>query len=223
MSEKQIVTIEDLLFEMQEYKDATGQHFPQITNLLLPADGQPIYNIDLDTRTVDAPDILSVQFDHNAEIVYFRCPRYYDNMDLATTVCLIQYKNAPHKNEFGKTVQDAGFYWVPYYDIFQYEEDPENPGHLIPTLLIPWAIGGLATKYAGTVTYNIRFFKLAEDGKTFRFSLATRPKEGEVLHGFEYTLDELGVFELEQSDVVYQNYSDLVRAMEESTTYWVKV
>ena len=104
MSEKQIVTIEDLLFEMQEYKDATGQHFPQITNLLLPADGQPIYNIDLDTRTVDAPDILSVQFDHNAEIVYFRCPRYYDNMDLATTVCLIQYKNAPHLNEFGKEV-----------------------------------------------------------------------------------------------------------------------
>ena len=82
MSVKQIQTIEDLLFEIQSYTDGEGVHYPQITNLL-PADEQ-IFNIDLDTRTVDAPDILSVQFDHNAEIVYFRCPRYYDNMDLAS-------------------------------------------------------------------------------------------------------------------------------------------
>lgn len=222
MSVKQISTIEDLLFDIQEYTDDNGVHFPQITHLL-PADGQEVYNIDLDTRTVDAPEILSVQFDHNAEIVYFRCPRYHDNMDLASTVCLIQYKNAPHVNEFGKTVQDAGFYWVPYYDIFQYEDDPENPGNLIPTMLIPWAIGGLATNYAGTVTYSIRFYKMAQDGETYIYSLATRPKTGEVLHGFDYTLDELGVFESAQSDVVYKNYSDLKLAMEESTTYWVKV
>ena len=45
MSEKQNVTIEDLLFDIQEYTDDNGVHFPQITNLL-PADGQPIYNID---------------------------------------------------------------------------------------------------------------------------------------------------------------------------------
>lgn len=222
MSEKQNVTIEDLLFQMQEYKDSYGVSFPQIKNLL-PADEQPIYNIDLDTRTVDAPDILSVQFDHNAEIVYFRCPRYYDNMDLATTVCLIQYKNAPHKNEFGKEVQDAGLYWVPYYDIYKYEEDPENPGTLIPTMIIPWAIGGLATKYAGKVTYNIRFYKMAEDSKTYIYSLGTRPKTGEILHGFDYTMDELGVFESEQSDVVYKSYSDLKRAMDDTATYWVKL
>lgn len=222
MSTKKITSLEDLLFDIQEHTDDNGVHYPQITNLL-PADGQEVYNIDLDTRIVDAPEILSVQFDHNAEVVYFRCPRYHDNMDLASAVCLIQYKNAPHVNEFGKTVQDAGFYWVPYYDIFQYEEDPENPGHLIPTMLIPWAIGGLATKYAGTVTYSIRFYKMAEDGKTYIYSLATRPKTGEVLHGFDYTLDELGVFESEQSDVVYKSYNDLKLAMEESTTYWVKV
>lgn len=221
MSVKQIQTIEDLLFEIQSYTDGEGVHYPQITNLL-PADEQ-IFNIDLDTRTVDAPDILSVQFDHNAEIVYFRCPRYYDNMDLASTVCLVQYKNAPHVNEHGKTVQDTGFYWVPYYDISQYEDDPDNPGTLIPTILIPWAIGGLATNYSGTVTYSIRFYKMAPDGMTFLFNLSTRPKTGEVLHGFEYTLSELGVFESEQSDVVYKNYSDLQRAMDTSTTYWDKV
>lgn len=222
MSEKQNITIEDLLFDIQEFKNDNGVSFPQITNLL-PADGQQIYNIDLNTRTVDAPDILSVQFDHNAEIIYFRCPRYYDNMDLASTVCLIQYKNAPHLNEFGKEVQDAGLYWVPYYDIFQYEEDPENPGKLIPTMLIPWAIGGLATKYAGKISYNIRFYKMAEDGQTYIYSLATRPKEGEILHGFSYTLDELGVFETEQSDVVYKSYNDLKTAMDHLTTYWVKL
>ena len=47
--------------------------------------------------------------------------------------------------------------------------------------MIPWAIGGLATKYAGKITYNIRFYKLAEDGKTYIYSLATRPKTGEIL------------------------------------------
>ena len=220
MSEKQNITIEDLLFEIQEYTDSNGAHFPQITNLF-PVNEQ-IYNIDLNTRTVEAPSILSVQFDHNAEIIYFRCPRYYENMDLAKTVCLIQYKNAPHPNQFGKMVQDTGFYWVPYYDIFQSEEDPENPGKLIPTMLVPWSIGGLVTKYPGVVTYNIRFYQLASDGKTYIYSLATKPKTGEVLHGFEFSVEELDVFK-EETDVIHKSYSDLSIAMDEATTYWEKL
>ena len=45
----EIITIEDLLFDIQEYTDDNGVHFPQITNLL-PADGQKVYNIDLNKK-----------------------------------------------------------------------------------------------------------------------------------------------------------------------------
>jgi hypothetical protein len=35
-----------------------------------------------------------VQKDHNAETLYFILDRYYDNVDLATMSCIVQYQNA---------------------------------------------------------------------------------------------------------------------------------
>jgi hypothetical protein len=38
---------------------------------------------------VEAPPVLGVKKDHYAETLYFSVDRYYDNMDLASTTCLI--------------------------------------------------------------------------------------------------------------------------------------
>ena len=65
------------------------------------------YDIDLDSRTVESPEYLSVLKDHKAENVYFRINRFCDYMDLSTTTCVIQYKNK----------QGTGIYPVPYFDI----------------------------------------------------------------------------------------------------------
>jgi hypothetical protein len=62
----------------------------QDTIIQLPPD-EPIYEIDLNTRSISAPKILSVEYDHNAETIYFSVDRFYDNVDLSTMFCVVEY------------------------------------------------------------------------------------------------------------------------------------
>ena len=67
---------ENLLYDLQK-----NNKTPLITHLL-PKDNQ-IHVIDMNTRTIDVPQFLSVRFDHNAEVIYFKCARYFEGVDLA--------------------------------------------------------------------------------------------------------------------------------------------
>lgn len=223
------ITLNDLLYEMQTYTDEAGEYYPQVKHLS-PSDDQ-IVDIDLNTREINAPKFLSVQYDHNAEIIYFRCNRYYDNMDLAKTVCVIQYLNAEHVDpESGEKTRDAGIFWVPYYDIYHSTPTEENPDYSEPTLLIPWSVGGLATAYEGTVTYSVRFYRLSEDKTTYLYNMSTKPAKGDVLWGIDFAVydEEHGDEEAEflekfryESTFSDQVYHDLSLAVNEAATYWV--
>ena len=198
-------TYEDLLFDIQKNNP------PQVVELL-PSDDD-IFEVDLNTRTINVPQFLSVRYDHNAEVIYFKCARYYDNMDLARTVCVIEYMNANNK---------AGIYRVPFYDISKYDINEEDAEVITPVMYVPWSVGGLATATAGKVTFNLHFYQIAEDKKTFLYSMRTKPAEGKVLHGMDLTDEELKDFNLEPT-VVEQIYEALAEAQEMSTTYWVDI
>ena len=133
--------------------------------VLLPR-SENIFKIDLDSRTVEAPEYLSVLDDHNSETIYFIMDRFFDNMDMSTTACVIQYINA---------LGEGRLYVVPYYDIETY--------HATNQMLIPWCIEGEATKAAGEVTYSIRFFKIDITGKYVIYNLNTIPSVSKVLNG----------------------------------------
>lgn len=148
---------------------------PILANLL-PSD-EKIYNIDLNTRKVEVPQYLSVKKDHRAETVYFTVDRYYDNMDLSSTVCLIQYINDGVKKETG--IEDLGhFYLVPFYDITTFKEEKK--------ILFPWQIGGPATAAAGTVNFSFRFFILNAENQ-YLYSLNTLEATSKVLYGMDIT------------------------------------
>ena len=93
---------------IQQIKDLNKPQYA----ILLPVD-EKIYNIDLDNRSIEAPEFLSLQTDHYAETVYFLVDRYYDNMDLADTICTVQYQNEKDK--------DGRIYLVPFFDITTYK------------------------------------------------------------------------------------------------------
>lgn len=131
-------TYQDLLFELQQHEDT-----PLLVHLF--PDEDEIHMIDWETRTIEVPQFLSVRFDHNSELVYFGTPRYFEGMDLADMVCVIQYINP---------AQEKGLYFVPYYDIDHTDENGT------PLLVIPWVLGGLATIKSGKITFNIRFYKI---------------------------------------------------------------
>lgn len=210
-----IESFDDLLFKIQTYEDEQGQRFPQLVHLL-PENDQ-IYEIDLDSRTINIPQFLSVQYDHNAEIIYFKCPRYFENVDLAGTVCIIEYINA---------AGESGLYWVPYYNVdinydIDLNEDNESED-LTPQMLIPWAVGGLATASSGTVTFTVRFYQLDAVRKTFLFNMSMQPAYGEVLHGIDLSDKDLAKFQLDTT-VTHQIYADLALVQSNATTMWKDV
>lgn len=177
-----------------------NKNFPEIAKLLPST--ETIYNIDLNTREVDAPEYLSVQYDHFAETIYFTVDRYFDNMDLAQTTCVIQYVNA---NGEGR------IYPVPFYDVTTFDGK----------ILFPWCIDGEATKVAGNVKYAIRFYATVRDEQThevsFEYNLNTITAQSKVLHGMYVTRNEEDyVFSAEVIDDIY----DKIRTIETNELYW---
>lgn len=104
--------------------------------------GELIYNIDINSRTIEAPRFLGVEKDHKAETIYFNVNRYADYMDLSTTACVIYYINANG---------EPGIYVPNFYDIFTKYETNE--------MLIPWCLSQHVTAKKGAVQFSIRFFK----------------------------------------------------------------
>lgn len=151
-----------------------------------------IYDIDLSTRKVNAPEFISVNKDHNAETIYFRVPRFHDYMDLFNTVCVVQY-NTPGSQTF--------FDVIPFYDVITERENN--------MMLFPWCVDGSATQLSGTVTFSFRFFIVEPEIVTvtdyvdtadmtsdpvetrykLMYSLETLPRSVKILKGLEWSSD----------------------------------
>ena len=164
------ITPEDLIAEIMSPIGVDIYHY------IIPKDQSKIYNIDLNTRTIEVPQFLSVTEDHNSSVIWFKVDRFYDDIDLYGASCWIQYKNSL-KQEFICTTFPKPFV---------------HDNH--EALYIPWPITRAATDGAGTVEFSIRFFKLSEnteeiideEGKTQElrkviYSLNTRPAKGKIL------------------------------------------
>ena len=148
---------EELLWQIQN-------NAPTEKAMLLPKNEQ-IYNFDLNTRKVIVPKYLSVKNDHQAETIYFKVDRYYENMDLTNTSCIIKYTNA-EKNSF--------IYPVPFYDIYRFADENK--------IIFPWCIQGQATKKAGIISFSICFYKV-DISHQLSYSLNSLVTESEILQG----------------------------------------
>lgn len=126
---------------------------------------EPVYEIDLDTRTVKAPEFLSVLEDHNAEVIWFKVNRFYDDVDLYGSTCWIQFKNALKESYISVTIPKV---------IVESNHD---------ILYIPWPISGCATKAAGTIEFSFQFFKMSEDKQRVFYTIHTKPASSKILHG----------------------------------------
>lgn len=154
---------------------------PPTLALLLPST-ERIYNINLNARTIEAPEYLSVETDHRAEAIYFKMPRYFDGVDLTAKTAVIQYENA---------LGEGHVYVVPFFDVETADRLGINEGDdLRQTVLFPWLIDNVVAKAAGTVKYNIRFFEMSSETHLL-YSLNTLPAESKILHGIDLRDDTL--------------------------------
>lgn len=178
----------ELLYIIDDPNNSNGDTYYRI-----PSD-EPVYEINLDTRTVEVPEFLSVLDDHNAEVVWFKVDRFFDDVDLFGATCWIEYRNAVGEDyvtvAFPKVIKESN------HDV----------------LYVPWPICGPATKAAGNVTFSFRFFKVGENKKTY-FSIHTVPVTSKILHGLEIDLDNF----IEDNGQIDPQYSEFMRMYQELT------
>lgn len=201
-----------LLYEIQ---NASTQG-PTVDTIIVPSNIL-LYNIHLDTREIDAPEYLSVQHEHYAETVYFVVDRYYDNMDLAQTTCVVQYVTPDN---------ESYIYAVPFCDTVTFPDK----------IIIPWCISGSATALSGTVKYIVRFYKIDEQsvigenneydpsGAEFSYSLSTKPASSKVMYGLpiEGILDEEN-YHIETNNRFYEFLNVVNQMVDNATIYWIDV
>lgn len=133
---------------------------------------EPIYEVNLNTRKIQAPEFLSVLEDHNAEVVWFKVDRFYDDVDLYGCACWIQYKNALKEEYIAVSTPKV---------IAEGNHD---------VLYMPWPITSSVAKAAGDIEFSFQFFKLSEDKKRVFYSINTTSAKSKILHGLH--IDPLG-------------------------------
>ena len=187
----------------KEYKEL----YYEITNpnnkgyyLTIPTD-ERIYKIDLNTREIETPEFLSVLEDHNSEILWFKVDRFYDNFDLFSATCWVQYRNAL-KEEYVSVV---------------YPKVINDGNHDV--LYIPWPINSPVTKAAGKVEFSFQFFKLDEDKRKVYYSLHTKPATGKVLHGMHVDADKFIEEDKIDDSEINPQYTEFMRMYAELTEY----
>lgn len=131
---------------------------------------EPLYNIDLNTRTIETPKEIVVKKDHNSTVFYFLVDRFFDYMDLSTTCCIITY-----------TIDDESYaYPIPFYDIYSYSQYNK--------MVIPWQLDKIVTQKAGDVSFSFKFFKITGDTPTTAkivYSLNTQPTKITISKGID--------------------------------------
>ena len=157
-----------MIVSPNEYSSLLGRLIDpnEYTHLLPIPNNEPIYEIDLNSRVIKAPELLSVEDDHNSEIIWFKTNRFYDNIDLYDSNCWIQYVNAN---------QEQYFYAAPIL-VGAQEFGNEQ-------ILIPWAISKEVTKASGIISFSFQFFKLSEDTNRFLYILNTQVAKSKILTG----------------------------------------
>ena len=165
-----------------------------------------LYEIDLDKRTINSPEFLSIKKDHQAMTIYFCLDRFYDHMDLSTTIGVIQYI-LPGENQIRT-------YPIPFYDIYSLIDYNK--------MIIPWNISNIMTNVDGEIQYFIRFYKIQgeQDNLKFSYNLSTLPAKSKILFGLDVDFSEI---DEELSDLNEKNvslYEDLLLKIQKNQTYW---
>ena len=184
----------------------------------IPA-SEPIYNIDLQSRVIEAPKMIGVEADHEAELIYFMVDRYFDQTDLSQCICAVQFRNA---------YQEEYIYIVPAYDTLSV------PGKII----FAWNIQSPVTKYGGTVEFSFKFFKIDKTSGELLYELNTLVCRTRVLVGWaskngithkynQWTVDEILTDKADEHGVIqkgiWSKLQEVFDAGNQFNVYWKDV
>ena len=171
--------------------------------------GQISYSIDLNTREINSPEVLSVKRDHLSTVIYFNVDRFYNYMDLSTLSCVIIYQTPDGKSHL---------YPIHYYDIYTLEKEGK--------MILAWNINDIATQEDGIVSYAFKFFKVTGDtvdNAKLVYSLNTFPAKSTILYGLDAPDEAFEDIEIDRTnEIIFQLQAalDKVKQLEDENFNW---
>lgn len=180
---------------------------------------EEVYEIDLNTRSVKAPKFISVENDHDAEVIWFVADRFYESFDLNDATVWIQYRNANKKEYFYQAPTIVGL---------------DNFG--THKILIPWMISQSTSIKSGSLEFGFQFFKTrnteGENGEAvpvFDFILNTQAAKTTVLSNGNLYIDPSK--DLEDNKEIDAVTADYIRQLSDKYNtlskdyelYWIEV
>lgn len=163
----------------EEFKQALLdiQQGTTVVHTTLPST-EPRVPINLDTRTITIPDefkFLATKKETKAETIYFVCDRYFDDVDLSTKTCVVQWINTDD------STSNRGLYPVTELDVDSVDGK----------IVFGWQIQSESTQIPGKIEFAISFYKIGEDElgeNVFKYNLTTLATSSLILD----TLDVWG-------------------------------
>ena len=179
----------------------------EILNIPDPDGDRHYIDVDLSKREVKLPssyyaDFLDVQNDHLATEIWFRMDRYFDDVDLSKTTCVIEYINAAGEGRI-----------CPVLSI--------DTTTFNGQLCVCWQVGREATKQAGKIKFVLHFYNIVQNSNgdfVYSYSLSTRPCEATILKSLDKTvsLDKAYDYSAEIMNEIYGRLS----AVEQKAVLW---
>lgn len=157
---------------------------------ILPLNEEP-FVINANTREIEPSasfprNIVGVQGDQVAEIIYFKIDRYFDAMDLNTQNIYIEWENAAgEKGLSSEYVRDI----------------TSEPNYII----FGWPLAKQITDYAGVIKYAIRFYGFKDDAavnKEIVYSFATQPASIIIQPSMNYEITDNERYQILSEDIV---------------------
>lgn len=173
-----------------------------------------VVNVDLDNRTItfdesflESGSFLGISGDHRAQTVYFRVNRYFEDVDLATITCAVEYINPANQ---------LRLYPITLKDIDTLSNTKE--------MILAWNLGSEATREGGTLQFSLHFFRINHETKTLAYSLHTLPCKATIVEGMDAQVDDKQ--QAESDDYYYiqsENFMTLVDMINQKNVYWNNV
>lgn len=195
--------------EYQEFLAGIAETAPSVMKMRIPVD-EPIYEINLNTRKITPPPYIGVEGDHQAEYIFFKMDRFYDNIDLSQAIGIIIFKNA--KNE-------QYYQLIPYYD--SYSEQGK--------IIFPWVIEAPVALYSGQVSFSVKFFKIDPTSRKLVYELNTQIAKTKVLTGWSNTDENSHTYNtLNPESIIIDNetlekLNTLLQVNNHYHIYWIDV
>lgn len=137
-----------------------------VSILSVNPDIESYFEIDADAREITVPsefEYIGVYNDHNAETVYFRMNRYFDDVDLSQKVCVVLFINPDGISSYSITTVNA----------------TDN------MLTIGWTINCEHTSNSGTLTFAVCFYHIDETSYEIDYRWSTKPATAKILPGLD--------------------------------------